>query len=217
MAITLGYWNIRAMGEVSRYLLRYSGVEWTDRRIELTEEGYQTWYSQKYELGLDLPNLPYLIDGDVKITQSVAIARYLGRKFGLVPGEDEKEVVKCEMVEQEAADLRAAFQAILMPREQFEAKKPAYFEKLDKKLEMLDKYIGQGPFVLGNKLTYVDFMVFEYVSQISKLSPERVDKAENIGRLIHNFQNLPQLEEYFHSEEFKAGVPINPSFTAFPG
>ena len=37
----------------------------------------------KFKLGLDFPNLPYLIDGNIKVTQSNAILRYLGRKFGL--------------------------------------------------------------------------------------------------------------------------------------
>ena len=41
------------------------------------------WTNVKFKLGLDFPNLPYLIDGNIKVTQSNAILRYLGRKFGL--------------------------------------------------------------------------------------------------------------------------------------
>ena len=37
-------------------------------------------------LQLDFPNLPYLIDGDVRITQSSAILRYIGRQFDLLGG-----------------------------------------------------------------------------------------------------------------------------------
>ena len=36
----------------------------------------------KPTLGLDFPNLPYLIDGDVKITESVAIIKYVVNKYG---------------------------------------------------------------------------------------------------------------------------------------
>lgn len=43
------------------------------------------WNSVKYELGLDFPNLPYLIDGDLKITQSNACLAYAGEKAGLGP------------------------------------------------------------------------------------------------------------------------------------
>jgi len=209
MSITLCYWNVRAMGEISRLLLRYSGVSWKDDQVPLDSTGFTRWKAEKYNLGLDLPNLPYLIDGDMKITQSVAIIRYLGRKFGLVPGDNEQDIVKCEMIEQEVTDLRAAFMDICLEVEKFKEMVPGYLENLEKKLGVLDKFVGVGPFVLGEKLTYVDFMVFEFVSQIDKLAPEQVAKATNIGRLLQHFQDLPQLREWFSSDEFKKGIPVN--------
>uniref|UniRef100_A0A8D2I2D6 glutathione transferase n=1 Tax=Urocitellus parryii TaxID=9999 RepID=A0A8D2I2D6_UROPR len=41
------------------------------------------WLSDKFKLSLDFPNLPYLIDGVQKITQSSAILRYIARKHNL--------------------------------------------------------------------------------------------------------------------------------------
>uniref|UniRef100_A0A8C3EZ05 glutathione transferase n=1 Tax=Chrysemys picta bellii TaxID=8478 RepID=A0A8C3EZ05_CHRPI len=38
------------------------------------------WTNEKDKLGLDFPNLPYLIDGQTKLTQSNAILRYVARK-----------------------------------------------------------------------------------------------------------------------------------------
>jgi len=216
MALTLCYWDVRAMGEIPRYLLRYSGQEWVDDRLKMDDEGFGRWKNEKFELGLDLPNLPYLIDGDIKITQSVSIIRYLGRKFGLVPGDNEKDIVKCEMVEQEAVDLRSAFQKLCLDKEHFEEKTPTYLDNMEKKLQMLDTYIGEGAYVVGEKLTYVDFMLYEYVSQIRMFAPERVDKAKNIVRLLQNIRDLPQLQDYFNSEPFKT-VRIHPSFAAFIG
>jgi len=37
----------------------------------------------KHSLGLDFPNLPYYIDGEVKLTQTNAILRHISRKHGL--------------------------------------------------------------------------------------------------------------------------------------
>jgi glutathione S-transferase len=34
-------------------------------------------------LGLDFPNLPYLFDGDIKLTQSNAILRHVARRIGI--------------------------------------------------------------------------------------------------------------------------------------
>jgi glutathione S-transferase len=41
-----------------------------------------------------------LIDGDVKITQTTAVLRYIGRKYGLVV-KTEEELVRLDMAEQE--------------------------------------------------------------------------------------------------------------------
>ena len=40
------------------------------------------WTSEKYKLGLQFPNLPYLIDGELRITESQAILRYVVNKYG---------------------------------------------------------------------------------------------------------------------------------------
>lgn len=58
-----------------RLLLAYTGLEWTDR----TYTGPETWFGSgdKLKLGLDFPNLPYLIKGNFKLTESSAIAKYI--------------------------------------------------------------------------------------------------------------------------------------------
>ena len=33
-------------------------------------------------LGLDFPNIPYLLDGDFKLTESIAIAKYIPHRSG---------------------------------------------------------------------------------------------------------------------------------------
>ena len=72
----LGYWALRGLGEPSRMLLRYKGAEWKNTAIPFADAAM--WLSEKKEnLGLDFPNLPYLYDGDVKLTESLAIMRYL--------------------------------------------------------------------------------------------------------------------------------------------
>lgn len=39
------------------------------------------WLNEKYQLGLELPNLPYLIDDEVKLTETVAIMKYICVKW----------------------------------------------------------------------------------------------------------------------------------------
>ncbi len=42
----------------------------------------EAWLSVKPTLGLDFPNLPYLIHGDLKLTESQALCRYIANEFG---------------------------------------------------------------------------------------------------------------------------------------
>ena len=50
--------------------------------------------------------MPYLIDGDVKLTQTFAILKYLGRKHNLVP-KNEEEHRRIDLIEAEAMDIRS--------------------------------------------------------------------------------------------------------------
>ncbi len=72
---TLGYWNVRGLGQPIRYLLKYAGVKFDDKRYEFgagssmteLESICKNWIPDKFNLGLDFPNLPFFIDGDVKV------------------------------------------------------------------------------------------------------------------------------------------------------
>ncbi|XP_060057920.1 glutathione S-transferase Mu 5-like isoform X3 [Erinaceus europaeus] len=63
------------------------------------------WLNEKFKLGLDFPNLPYLIDGAHRLTQSNAILRYIARKHNLC-GETEEERIRVDLLENQAMDTR---------------------------------------------------------------------------------------------------------------
>lgn len=71
----LGYWSNRGRAQVLRHLLAYSGLKWEDKIYASPEK----WYGNgdKFKLGFDFPNLPYLIHGEFKLTESYAIAKYI--------------------------------------------------------------------------------------------------------------------------------------------
>lgn len=77
--VKLAYWGIRGLAQTIRHLLAYSGVDFED--FSYTEG--DVWFKEdKLHLGLDFPNLPYLIDGEYNITESSAIQRYVIQKWG---------------------------------------------------------------------------------------------------------------------------------------
>jgi glutathione S-transferase len=52
--------------------------------------------------------LPYLIDGEVKLTQSMAIIRYIARKHKL-DGGTEQEKQRVDLTERQIRDLKGGF------------------------------------------------------------------------------------------------------------
>ena len=74
----LCYWDIRGLAQPVRLLLAYTGTEYEDKLLSCgpaPDYDKSCWFDNKFSFGLDFPNLPYYIDGDVKLTQSNAILR----------------------------------------------------------------------------------------------------------------------------------------------
>ena len=89
-----------------RLLLEYAGADYKDVQYACgpaPKFDLSPWLNVKNTLGLDYPNLPYLIDGHIKITQSNAILRYLGRKFDL-DGKAEEDRVQVDIMLDNAMD-----------------------------------------------------------------------------------------------------------------
>ena len=63
--LSLNYWGIRGLGQVPRLLLEYTGAQWDDVIYESRDKWFQ---KDKHELGIPLANLPFLVDGDYKLT-----------------------------------------------------------------------------------------------------------------------------------------------------
>ena len=74
--IKFGYWKIRGLGEPIRLLLKYAAADFEDEIFECgdaPEFSRSCWNDVKFKLELDFPNLPYLKDGDVKLSQTISI------------------------------------------------------------------------------------------------------------------------------------------------
>ncbi|KAK2115009.1 Glutathione S-transferase Mu 3 [Saguinus oedipus] len=87
--MVLGYWDIRGLAHTIRLLLQFT----------------DTSYKEKRYMYLDFPNLPYLLDGKNKITQSNAILRYIAHKHNMC-GETEEEKIRVDTVENQVMDFR---------------------------------------------------------------------------------------------------------------
>uniref|UniRef100_A0A2R9AJB1 Glutathione S-transferase n=1 Tax=Pan paniscus TaxID=9597 RepID=A0A2R9AJB1_PANPA len=133
MPVTLGY-------EEKKYMMGYA-----------PDYDRSQWLNEKFKLGLDFPNLPYLIDGAHKITQSKAILGCIAYKHNLC-GETEGEKIWEDILENQLVDNHVQL-ARLCYNPDFKKLKPEYLEALPAMLKLYSQFLGKQPWFLGDKIT----------------------------------------------------------------
>lgn len=199
--IVLGYWAIRGLAQPIRLLLAASDAEFVDELYKVgpaPELSREEWTSKKQSIGLDFPNLPYLIDGDVKISQSIAIMRYIGRKYGL-DGKTEAENIRIELIEQQLNDWRRS-QQFYNP--EFEKLVVGYKKELPDKLTALSKFLGANEFLGGGGLSYVDFIAYEWLDVHRLLVPGLLADHPTLEAYVKRIESIPEVKKYMESGRF---------------
>ncbi|KAL4827828.1 hypothetical protein H8958_004965 [Nasalis larvatus] len=203
MPMTLGYWNIRGLAHSIRLLLEYTGSSYEEKKYTMGDApdyDRSQWLNEKFQLGLDFPNLPYLIDGTHKITQSNAILRYIARKHNLC-GETEKEKIWEDILENQLMDNRMQL-ARLCYDPDFEKLKPEYLEGLPEMLKLYSQFLGKQPWFLGDKITFVDFIAYDVLERNQVFEPSCLDAFPNLKDFISRFEGLEKISAYMKSSRF---------------
>ncbi|XP_070797536.1 glutathione S-transferase 2-like [Pituophis catenifer annectens] len=233
MEATLGYWNVRGLAHSIRLLLEYTKTPYKEKRyvlggkVENNELKSRVgmlgivptmdtteWTSVKKKLGLDFPNLPYLIDGDRKISQSNAILRYIARKHKMY-GETEEETIRMDMLENHLMDFRMGFTKLCYSPD-FEKLKPDYLELLPGKLKQFSQFLGDRQWFADRKLTYVDFIGYDALDVQQMLDPKCLDQFPNLKEFLHRFEALEMIAPYLESSRCIRS-PIYLSFAMWGG
>lgn len=209
--VKLGYWAVRGVAQVSRHLLAYTATPFENVLYVAREK----WFEEdKNKLGFDFPNLPYLIDGDFKLTESSAINHYIINRSGKTEllgkdAHDRAEVNKLLSVFNDASkDIRA-----LTWNKDYETVKGAVLEKVKGKLDGLQHYLGQKDWFLGY-LTYVDFVIAEGSYTFEAIYPNEYKKYSFLGRIRRHFNHLPQIKAYYAKEDSFKGPFLPPGMAA---
>ncbi|KAL5013207.1 hypothetical protein ScPMuIL_007477 [Solemya velum] len=212
---TLGYWKIRGLAQPIRLLLHYVEENFNDKMYEqgdAPDYSRECWMKEKNNLGLSFPNLPYYIDGPIKITQSNAILRYIARKHNLL-GKTTESQVRVDMMLDQAMEFRNGI-VRLVYNPNYESLKVDYFLQLPSKLEVFENFLGSNKFFGGDEVTVCDFPMYELLDQSRIMDPTCLEKFEKISAFMDRFESLPQIKEYTSSPNFMKR-PINNKIAAF--
>ncbi|CAE1296455.1 GST [Acanthosepion pharaonis] len=150
--------------------------------------------------------LPYLIDGDIKITQSNAILRHIARKHNL-DGKDEKSKVLVDVMENQAMDFRNGFVRLCYGPD-FEKNKEAYLKNVVSMLELFEKYLADKTWFAGNEITFVDFVMYELLDQHKLFDAKLLSSKPKLTAFLDRFEALPQIKAYMATPCFMAR-PVN--------
>lgn len=205
MSQTLGYWNVRGLAEPIRYLLAYTGtkVQYCDY-VTGDAPGYDKsgWLSVKETLGLPFPNLPYYIDGDVKLTQTVAILRYIARKHNLC-GTTEEEMQRVDVIAGEAMDFILGFIKFTYFSPDFEGGRAEYLNSCRVFLRRHSEFLGSYPYFSGDHISFADFMMYDFLDQLRTFESTALDSFKNITDCMARIEAIPAIKEFLDSDYFR--------------
>lgn len=168
-----------------------------------------------------LINLPYVVDGDVVVTQSNACMAYLGRKFGMM-GKNERELVDCEQLLCECMDIRNAVVGYSYGRDQQKAEDflkhrvgspGGSLDKLELWLSIKKSKGESVTFFVGESATAPDFHIWEMMSQLlfiakfSNLDDSEAMPFPLLKQFHQEFGSLPNNQKYLASKLFR--LPLN--------
>ncbi|KAL4807230.1 glutathione S-transferase [Aspergillus unguis] len=180
-------------GEVLNLFLKDAGIDkkdvfypwdesWPAASKSLTEKGLTP-------TGL-LPSLEY--KGHV-LTQHIPTLRYLARELGKYDGESSYEKYIVDAVADVYVDWRAQWVASISgASEEYKNKVVPQF------YEVMGKYYADknGPYLLGDRITYVDFAVYQAIDNERRTGTLPTTLADSLVKLQEAMENRPNIKEY---------------------
>ena len=226
----LGYWGIRGLAQPIRFLLVHADVTFSEVRFGINQDGTAVndesldWQTYKSTLEMPFPNLPYIIEktgsGDIKLSQSNSIMRYLARRFDYY-GDTDSDQTSIDILQDEAYDFRnAIIDTVYTLGVEYQATYDNFkATTAPKYLDGFEKYLlahEEHSHFVGSRLSLVDFILYELICQISVMIKGSVTDSchPSLFSFINAFRQLPRINEYMGREEY-IDRPINSRWASF--
>ncbi|NXS50673.1 GSTM5 transferase, partial [Balaeniceps rex] len=122
-------------------------------------------------------------------------------------GETEEEILRVDMLENQIMDFRMSL-VMVCYNPDFEKLKPGYLEQLPGKLKLFSNFLGDRKWFAGDKLTFVDFLMFDVLEQNRIFEPKCLEPFKNLKDFMDRFGALEKVAAYMKSSRFLK-MPIN--------
>ncbi|KAI6219713.1 hypothetical protein M3Y95_01096000 [Aphelenchoides besseyi] len=202
---TFLHFDAKGVCESIRLMFHFANQSFEDHRITKKQ-----WLAMKDSTFYG--KIPILeVDGK-PLAQCYAISRYLAKQFGLI-GADDWEAAKLD----EVADFHKGVHTELSPYifvisgyrrgDRDALRKDVFIPIVEKNFPIYVNLLKQSTsgFFGRNNVTWIDFLVSEYMSTIKHYEPVIMEKYPLITKFIEKVQSLPQIKDYIKS---RAQTPL---------
>ncbi|EAR96621.1 glutathione S-transferase, amine-terminal domain protein (macronuclear) [Tetrahymena thermophila SB210] len=197
--LILGYWAQPVRAQPIRYILEIGKYPYKENQYKTPAEWFE---KDSMSLGLQFPNLPYIIKGDLKITESHNVAQYaieVSNQCNLQgTGQQKYKIENVRLVADEV--MMKVFGAIKLSGE---AQTNEFKTNIIPKLTLLQKHLGNKVYFFDNKLSVADIYTYSGLYILKNKFPEQYQPfAATFDPFIKNFESIPQIKEYQSSDRF---------------
>lgn len=188
----LTYFNITGLGEPIRFMLHYGGAKFEDVRLSFEE-----W--PKHKADMPMGQMPVLEFDGKKYAQSMAILRFLAKKFNLY-GKDDVEALEIDGAADSINDLRIALSSWHWEQNAAakEKLKEVAFKKLPDSLERFNAQVKKnGGYFVGGKMSYADVHYAGLYHYLSKVLGHDINKDyPELKKLVDRVLANPNIKAY---------------------
>jgi len=197
-SIKLTYFDARGRAETSRLILAYAGVDYEDDR--LSREQFD-----ELKPSLQYGQLPVMtVDGST-LYQSMTMARYLAREYGLNGASNQENAQADEIVDVINDMQQAIYLAFFVqdPAEKEEKMKEVLGTKVPQGLLRLEKVLAGrgGQFFAGNALTWAELHLLQFVDLAKTTSKDDqiLDPTPKLSNLDKRIRAVPNIAKWLET------------------
>ena len=201
MPVQIGYWKIRGLATPLRMLMEHIGQPYENVYYEQTdapEFNCDAWFSVKFNLGLEFPNLPYIKDEEFHMTETIPIMQYLADKYKPeLLGADAQQRAKVNMVTSVVVGVKNATTGPCYSTGDISA----VIGAAKKGLEPIVKFLGNNKFLTGESVTFIDFYFWEMLQAIRVSYPDLCTDFPTLAVYHETVRAVSGVKEYFDKED----------------
>jgi glutathione S-transferase len=184
-------------------------------QIEYGPDNEDDWFVRdKPKLTMTLPNLPYLRDGSLEISEHDAIFRHVLRKY-------KPELLGNTIDEQAEVDQFISWWSktnmdirnyCYSAKDHTDEQRKAKLDGFKAQLTRIDERLASRKFTMGDHITGADIFLYDSFWMMSVVHPETAHSYQNIHRVFKEIENLEWFKAYKASSKWHTQLNYHEAF-----